>query len=140
MSCAVFSCILIGLGVGCHLSYLSAFMGTINVSDLQTDMELASDVKNMNDHLLFPVGTRINEKHLRTLKAWGIIEVDVVGISREDVSQRAIAALDPEILAAAEAHVAPLFRYTDRRHSLISELFRLCVLRKAHPSFHEKNQ
>ncbi len=106
-------------------------MGTINVGDLQAGMVLASEVKNMNGQLLMPSGLSITEKHLGLLKAWGITEVDVEGVNKEDVVSQATAQMDPAILAAAEASTRELFKNTDMNHPAIVELLNLCVLRKA---------
>jgi hypothetical protein len=106
-------------------------MGSINVGDLQVGMVLASEVKNMNGQLLMPSGLTINEKHLGLLKAWGITEVEVQGVNKEDVATQAAAQLDPAILAEAEAKTKELFHHANMHHAAIAELITLCTLRKA---------
>lgn len=106
-------------------------MGKINLSDLQAGMTVASDVTNINGQLLLPTGLKLTERHLSMLEAWGITEVDVQGVTREEVATKSVEQLDPQVLAEVEKELAEVFRHTDRTHPLISELFRLCVIRKA---------
>jgi hypothetical protein len=106
-------------------------MGTINAGDVHVDMVLARDVKNINGQLLMPKGLKISEKHLSLLNAWGITEVEIEGITKEEMASRTAARLDPKILAEAEADIAELFRHADRKHAAVQELFSQCVLRLA---------
>ncbi len=107
------------------------FMGNINVGDVRIDMVLAKDVKNINGQLLMPKGMKITEKHLAVLQAWGITEVEIEGVSQEEIANKAAAEIDPKILAQAEAHIADLFQHTDRNHPAIKELASQCTLRRA---------
>jgi hypothetical protein len=109
-------------------------MGTINLADLQVGMIVASEVQNGNGQLLLPAGTEINQKHLTILQAWGITEVNVQGVSRDEVVAMAAAQIDPAVLSAAEASNQELFRHADQTHPVIKELFTLCVMRKVRQS------
>lgn len=106
-------------------------MGTINIGDVQADMILAKDVANINGQLLVPKGIKISEKHLTLLQAWGIIEVEIEGVSREDIASQATAQIDPLILAETETLMADIFQHTNRDYPPVKELFDQCVLRTA---------
>jgi hypothetical protein len=106
-------------------------MGTINIGDVQTEMVLSEDVKNINGQLLIPKGIKISDKHLTLLQAWGITEVEIEGVSREDVATQTAAQIDPLILAEAEACTKDLFRHAHIDHPAVRELFEQCVLRTA---------
>jgi hypothetical protein len=106
-------------------------MGTINIGDVQVEMVLAKDVTNINGQLLVPKGIKISEKHLTLLQAWGITEVEIEGVSREDVASQTAAQIDPQILAEAEACMVDIFQHANREHAAVKELFDQCVLRTA---------
>ncbi|MDD2709145.1 MAG: hypothetical protein PHV34_14255 [Verrucomicrobiae bacterium] len=106
-------------------------MGNINLDDVQPGMVLAGDVKNINGQLLMPSGIKLAERHITMLKAWGTTEVDVAGVSREEVAAKTVEQLDPAMVAKIEVEMGEIFKHTDRTHPLMNELFRLCVLRKA---------
>ena len=104
-------------------------MGNIGLADVQSGMVLRADVVATGDRLLLKAGTQLTADHLRICRMWGVVEVDVEGISRADLSARAAARLAPSDLAAVEARVRAVFRHTDRGHPVIDELVRLTTLR-----------
>jgi hypothetical protein len=106
-------------------------MGTINIGDVRVDMVLAKDVKNINGQLLIPKGLKMMDKHLTLLQAWGITEVEIEGVSREDIASQTAAQIDPKILAEAEAEMTDIFQHANRDHPAVKELFDQCVLRSA---------
>ena len=106
-------------------------MGSINIGDVRVDMILSKEVKNINGQLLMPKGMTIAEKHLGLLQAWGITEVEIEGVSKEDIASETAAKLDPQILAEAEAYMVDLFQNANREHPALQELFSQCVLRTA---------
>ena len=106
-------------------------MGIINTGDLKVDMVLAKDVKNINGQLLMPKGLNLADKHLTLLQAWGITEVEIEGVSREDIASQTAAQIDPLVLAEAEACMVDIFQHANRDHPAVKELFDQCVLRTA---------
>jgi len=105
-------------------------MGTINISDLRAGMVLAAEVRNLNGQVLLGAGTAISAEQVRTLKAWGIMEVDVAGLDRAAVTREATASLNPQVKAKVKAELDQLFSRTNREHPAMEELHRLAVLRK----------
>lgn len=106
-------------------------MAIINLDYLRPGMILNSDVKDINGHLLLTSKTEITEKHLHVLRAWGITEVDVKGITKEDVETMITRDIDPVVLERAEDELSRIFRHTDRLHPAMKEIFRFCAIRKA---------
>lgn len=106
-------------------------MGTVSIDNLAAGMTLKSDVRDRSGRLLLPAGAELAEKHLQIFRSWGVLEADVDGGSESDVGVQSSFEIDPEILAAAEALVKPLFMHNDPEHPAIRELLRLCIARKA---------
>lgn len=102
-------------------------MGTILIDNLAAGMIVAHDVCDRSGRLLLGAGVELNDKYLRMLRAWGIMEVPIAEQQEgapncdEIVSQQ---------LQAREAELRPLFRNVNLAHPAMGELFRLCLLRK----------
>jgi HD-like signal output (HDOD) protein len=103
----------------------------VNIDDLQAGMILESDLIGPNNRFLLPRGAALDQAHIRMLKAWGVAEADVSGVTREQAQALAQADLSPEILARAKEELAPYFERADLNHPAMKEIFRLCVLRWA---------
>jgi HD-like signal output (HDOD) protein len=106
-------------------------MGVISLNAVKPGMTLAQDVRDRNGRLLIRVGNPLTDGHVRILKIWGVVEIDVVGFDRDEIESVRSAGIDPKILAAAEAQVADLFRHNDPKLPAVAELMRFCTLRKA---------
>ena len=104
-------------------------MGVINFEDIEPGMILGADVQDHSGRTLLTGGSEVTEKHLKVFKMWGISEVDIKGIEKEEVAVKATANLDPSLLKEAKAQCSELFCRTDLEHPFIKELFRLCTLR-----------
>lgn len=115
-------------------------MAIINLDYIKPGMVLNSDVKDINGRLLMTTGTELTEKHLHILKAWGITEVDIKGMTDEDVEEIIKKDVDPFILEQAENELNKIFIYTDRTHPAIKEIFRFCAIRKAQNAEYKINQ
>ena len=105
-------------------------MGKLNLDDVKPGMTLAADVETQDGRLLLPKGTGLEEKHLQLFHTWGISELDIVGISRQDIAALAENEIDPARLDAARRHLLPLFKHVDTEDVFIGELFRLCSIRR----------
>ena len=97
----------------------------VTLDNLRPNMVLATDLKDGTGRLLLPGGAVLTEKHIRYCQMWGIVEVEVVGT--DDADEELEPAIDPALVAAAEALVGARFRHTDRDHPAIAPLFRYCV-------------
>jgi len=105
-------------------------MGIIHVDRLKENMVLSEDVRDLNTRLLLSKNLKIKSKHIRTLKMWGITEVNVVTDDTvyEETTKKEI---DPELLERVKESTKYLFRHVDLGHPAMQELFRLSVLSKS---------
>jgi HD-like signal output (HDOD) protein len=106
-------------------------MGLINVTELKPGMVLAAPLADRNGRFLLGKGTTLIPKHLRILKIWGIIEAEILGVSREELEADMTAQKAPDLLEAAERVIRGRFIHADPNHPVNRELFRICTLRKA---------
>lgn len=106
-------------------------MGVINLAELKPGMVLAEELRDRNGRFLLAKDTRLTLKHLRILKIWGVIEVNIEGISQKNVESNTGAQIDPAIMETAKKEIRERFVHTDLDHPATRELFRLCTLRKA---------
>lgn len=104
-------------------------MGKINIDNVQEGMVLNDDVKDHRGMVLLSAGKTISEKNLRIFRMWGITEVDVKGVEKEDILAKAMAEVDPLLRHEAEKNALDLFYHTDRNHPAIIELFQQCTMR-----------
>jgi hypothetical protein len=101
----------------------------ISLKDVQPGMVLAEDAVATGDRLLLRAGSELTEAHLRTLRMWGVFDVDVQGVTREDIIAGAAGPLDPATRDAIELRIDTLFGRAHRTHPLIDELVHLVRLR-----------
>jgi HD-like signal output (HDOD) protein len=106
-------------------------MGTVNIADIKDGMVLAEDLRDSLGRFLLAKGTTIEDKHIRVMKIWGVLEAQIEGIDREEAAAETLSRIDPEILRASEEHVANRFHYCNVDHPAVHEIRRLAVLRTA---------
>ncbi len=104
-------------------------MGRIALQHVKEGMRLASDLEAPNGRFILPQGAILRERHLPTLKAWGIVEVDVEGLEPEELAREVPADIAPEELERAERRVEEWFPAA--AVPLLRELRRLVILRTA---------
>ena len=100
-------------------------MSCISVNALEKGMVLSQDVLDINARLLLSKGQQITPKHIRILKVWGIIDVNVVG--EKDTTDREEPFVDPEIVEAVNASVKEIFKNVDLEHPALEEIFKISV-------------
>jgi len=105
-------------------------MGIIHVDRLKENMVLSEDVRDLNTRLLLAKDLKIQSKHVRILKMWGITEVSVV-TDEQDYEETTTKEIDPELLERIEESTKHLFHHVDLEHPAMQELFRLSVLSKS---------
>jgi hypothetical protein len=84
-------------------------MGLLNTHDLKAGMVLAQDVTNQHGNVLLGKGSELSEKHIGVLRAWGVTEVDVEGVDREQVEREEVQGLPPEAVESIEEELQGLF-------------------------------
>lgn len=105
-------------------------MGKVSIDDLQPGMVLAADALANDNRVLLKAGATIQDKHIRVLKSWGLLELDVQGVSREALEALSIAKVDRPQWEAAQEQVKHMFRHTDASHPAVGELLYIATLRR----------
>ncbi|MGA7142905.1 MAG: HDOD domain-containing protein [Desulfobacterales bacterium] len=105
-------------------------MGLVHVDNLEVDMVLSEDVRDIKSRLLLTKGQKIQSKHIRIFKIWGITEVGVVEENRDKKNNTEIH-IDPDKLERITEETEFLFKHVDLSHPAIQELFRISLLHRS---------
>jgi hypothetical protein len=95
-------------------------------------MVLDADVHDRNGRLLLGAGTELTDKHIYIFRTWGVLQADITGMEADNNAHTFTNSVDPELWAAAEAEIQPMFRHTDLNHPAIIALLHISILRKVH--------
>jgi putative nucleotidyltransferase with HDIG domain len=101
-------------------------MGMVHVDELEVNMLLSEDVKDISSRLLLAKGQKIQSKHIRIFKIWGITEVCVHGIQGREKNSESY--IDPDTMERITEDTKYIFKHVDLSHPAIKELFRISVL------------
>ena len=104
-------------------------MGTIYISELKLGMVLAQDIVDHQGSLVLKAETAITKKNLKILKMWGITEVNVVDVERDDVLAESKSKMDPAILEKVENKARQLFHRANIDHPVMRELMNQYIIR-----------
>lgn len=105
-------------------------MGTVRTNQLKLGMVLSDDVRDVKGRLLLTQGNPIGPEHIRIFKIWGIPQVQIFGAQGENEAPAA-PPVDPGRLEVVRKETEFVFRYTDRDHPAIREIFSLAVNHRA---------
>jgi len=99
-------------------------MGVLSINDLKGGMVLASDVSNKHSNILLKKGDMLNGKNIILLKSWGITEVDIEGVDRDQVEKKEMEGFSTDIMESIEKELKDLFpSFID--NPLMEELYRV---------------
>jgi HD-like signal output (HDOD) protein len=101
-------------------------MSIVSTDNIQEDMVLSDDIRDLRGRLLLKKGQTIKGDHVRVFKMWGVTEVNIHGDT--DIQERTESSIAPEALRTTEKTLRHIFRHVDLSHPAIGELFRLSVL------------
>ena len=102
----------------------------IPVDQIKPGMVAAEAVVDCNGRMLVGRNTEFTEKHLRVMRIWRVMEVEVAGNTAETQPEPSGEA-DPEVMARAVERVRKRFRHCNPKHPVAKELFRLAVVKLA---------
>ena len=114
-------------------------MGAVGIDNLSPGMELNSSLKSKQGRQLLPAGIVLTNKHINTLKVWGIVEVDVVGEGEDDRVGKKLNELPPELVKRTKKFIQTRFQLTDIRHPAVRNLAKLHLTRVANALYFEHN-
>ncbi len=106
-------------------------MARLEIDELEPGMVLASDLKAWNGRLLLGKGVKVTPDRLQTMKTWGIVEVEIEGISEDDVDAKRKTHVDSAIIEEADKITRQRFVHADLENEVIRRLFQICVRRTA---------
>ena len=90
--------------------------------------ELGADVRNGHGQILLTSGTVLNEKHLRTLRMWGIRRVV---LASERVNSNSRGPISRELLERCAVQERRRFACCDLGHPALHQCYLLAVRRRA---------
>ena len=95
-------------------------MAKILLNNVETGMELATDVVDRQGRVLLKSGIVLTEKHLRVFNTWGILEIEIKGdLEFEETKKN----YPPELVEEAQQQAQQHFQHTDLNHPVIQSLF-----------------
>ena len=102
-------------------------MTKIPIDQIKLGMKLATDLQSDLGRFLLARGTELDEGHLRILRIWGVLAVDVEG----DQDEPKAPDVSPTALAVAQEIMRQRLRLNDPEYPAIKELLKICSLRLA---------
>ena len=114
-------------------------MGVVHVDNLKHGMVLSEDARDITSRLLLSKGQKINSRHIRIFKIWGISEIAVEGDHGDTETPEA--PIDPELMEKAREQTKFVFSHLDPDHPAIRELFNHALLyRTRHSKMFDGNE
>lgn len=104
-------------------------MGKISVDDLQEGMVLLSDVKSGSQTLLAQ-GVTLTNKSISVFKSWGVINVEIEGITEQQLKKNELKRISPEKLEEVEKILKHKFHLVDLKYYPAAILYKACLLEK----------
>jgi hypothetical protein len=105
-------------------------MKSIKIKFVKKGMVTATEVKDRMGRTLLASDEPLTVQKLKTLKAWGITEINVKTPDEPEEDSKVEGPVTvkapPEIIKEQEI----LFKYADRRHPAVAELYEVCLARK----------
>ena len=105
-------------------------MKSIKIKFVKKGMVTATEVKDRMGRTLLASDEPLTLKNLKMLKAWGIIEINVKSPEESESNPNegnpVTLKAPPEVIKEQES----LFKYADRRHPAVAELYDVCLARK----------
>jgi len=105
-------------------------MTRLSVTEVRPGDRLATAVYDRSGRLLLDAGTRIAERHLKILRAWGVVEVEVTESEQPFTAPVSVPTATPERQKAVEGTLQKQFSHTDLSHPAMERLFRLALQRQ----------
>jgi hypothetical protein len=113
-------------------------MKSIKIKLLQEGMVTASEVKDRLGRTLLTSGQTITANNLKTLKAWGITDVNIEDSNKSKDNLSAVDEVEVKASPVIIKEQEILFKYSDQRHPAVAELYSVCLSRKVQLSLEDK--
>jgi len=106
-------------------------MPRIKTESLKEGAVVSADVKNIDNMLLVPAGTKLTARHITIFQMWGITEVDVQAATGTGDDGDPLKQLPPDVLVKLAADLEALFWQPDKTSPVFKTIFNLLLLRRA---------
>lgn len=100
-------------------------MAIINIQNIVTGMVLAEDAIHNSGRVLLKAGTKLNDKHIKIFKTWGLSSLNIISDENEGSNSKKKHTAEKIKQVIAEQKQA--FRYCDLNDPFINKLFRASV-------------
>ncbi|RQD65384.1 MAG: HDOD domain-containing protein [Desulfonatronovibrio sp. MSAO_Bac4] len=102
-------------------------MGLVNIDDLRPGMVLSHDLTTPDGRFLIPMGTELNQGHIKTCKAWGVTQAGVQGQDQSTLNAAKMASIAPEVLKQSKKLIKPYVRREVLDNKVMVEIVRIAV-------------
>ncbi|EFC91821.1 putative signal transduction protein [Dethiosulfovibrio peptidovorans DSM 11002] len=103
-------------------------MTLLRVDKLKEGMVVKVDVVAPSGRLLLPVGTNLEDKHVRLLKSWGVVEVEIEGEPQPE-SLPKLPPMPKEAMTKGASYLDHLYSLCGRGSPVLREMFRISTVR-----------
>ena len=102
-------------------------MPRIATDKLLPGMVLSADVKDLSGRMLLKSGTAIEGRHLKVLRTWGVLAVEIAGEGGDESQQDEVSLrqLPASLQADIEAEAGRRFAGVDASHPVMQALLEL---------------
>lgn len=98
-----------------------------SLHQIKPGMVIIADVISSNQQVILKAGTKLESRHLNTLKAWDILDVEIDEASDPSPELQ----FSPDTLEIAQKEMTHWFRHSGNSSLFRDQLYRLCVLHRA---------
>jgi HD-like signal output (HDOD) protein len=106
-------------------------VGKLSIDLLQSGMVLQSEVRGLKGKRLFPAGVELDEQKIMILKAWGVVEADIMGGTRVTSRQAQLEreSVEDEAHLLAKRYVTQAFRGQESGSPFLRQFKTHCIKR-----------
>lgn len=103
-------------------------MAVIKVNNAQQGQILKTDVNDRSGRVLLRAGSELSDRYIKMFKSWGVVDIEVLGdVRSDDEISFKYHDLDESFLEDLETDLNHRFRFTNRAHPLIKELYQQAI-------------
>ena len=106
-------------------------MGKLSIDLLTPGMVLETEVRGMRGKRLFPAGAELDQQKITVLKAWGVVEADVIGAADTAAKKKLEEPVADDAHKFAKRYVTQAFRGQEAGSIFMRRLKTQCVQRTA---------